>query len=47
VEAFAARLRDQVDLEALSVQLLGVVEETVQPTRAALWLRPPGASARP
>jgi hypothetical protein len=41
VDGFAVRLRDQVDLDALSVALLGVVEGTVQPTRASLWLRPP------
>ncbi len=41
VEAFAARLREQVDLDALSVELLAVVDQTVQPTRASLWLRPP------
>jgi hypothetical protein len=39
VEAFAARLRDQVDLDALHTELLEVVAETVQPTRASLWLR--------
>jgi hypothetical protein len=41
VDAFAARLREQVDLDALSVELLAVVDQTVQPTRATLWLRPP------
>jgi hypothetical protein len=40
VEQFAARLRDQVDLDALSAELLAVVEQTVAPTRASLWLRP-------
>jgi hypothetical protein len=40
VEAFSARLRDQVDLDTLSAELLAVVDQTVQPTRAALWLRP-------
>jgi hypothetical protein len=41
VAAFAARLREQVDLDALTVELLAVVEQTVQPTQASLWLRPP------
>ncbi len=40
VAAFAARLREQVDLDALSAQLLAVVDQTVQPTQASLWLRP-------
>jgi hypothetical protein len=41
VESFAARLRDQVDLNALSAELLAVVEQTVQPTQTSLWLRSP------
>jgi hypothetical protein len=40
VEAFAAHLRDQVDLDALRDELLAVVDQTVQPQRASLWLRP-------
>jgi hypothetical protein len=40
VEAFAARLRDQVDLDALHRELLAVVDRTMQPTQASLWLRP-------
>ena len=39
LDAFAARLRDQVDLDALEGELLGVVDQTMQPTRASLWLR--------
>jgi hypothetical protein len=39
VEAFAARLRDQVDLDALHGELLAAVDQTMQPTRASLWLR--------
>jgi hypothetical protein len=40
VDAFAARLRDQVDLQALRGELLAVVDQTVQPAAASLWLRP-------
>jgi hypothetical protein len=42
VDGFAQRLRDQVDLDALHGELLGVVDQTMQPTQASLWLRPPG-----
>ena len=40
IEAFSARLREQVDLDTLSVELLAVVDQTMQPTTASLWLRP-------
>jgi hypothetical protein len=40
VEVFSARLRDQVDLATLSAELLAVVDQTVQPAAASLWLRP-------
>jgi hypothetical protein len=40
IAAFGTRLRDQVDLDTLSTELLAVVDETMQPTRASLWLRP-------
>jgi hypothetical protein len=39
LDGFAARLRDQVDLDALHGELLGVVDQTMQPTQASLWLR--------
>jgi hypothetical protein len=39
VETFGARLRDEIDLNTLSVELLAVVDQTVQPTTAWLWLR--------
>jgi hypothetical protein len=41
VEAFSARLRDQIDLDTLSAELLAVVNQTMQPTGVWLWLRPP------
>jgi hypothetical protein len=39
VEAFSARLREQVDLDTLRYELLAVVDETMQPALASLWLR--------
>jgi hypothetical protein len=46
VAGFAARLRQQVDLDALSAELLAVVEMTVQPAQASLWLRPQAPSSK-
>jgi MFS family permease len=40
VEAFSARLRDQIDLDTLTAELLTVADQTMQPTTASLWLRP-------
>jgi hypothetical protein len=45
IEAFGARLRDQVDLDALHGELLAVVDQTMQPTQAWLWQRPPPGPA--
>ena len=39
VQAFSGRLRDEVALTTLTGDLLAVVDQTIQPTRASLWLR--------
>jgi hypothetical protein len=39
-EAFAGRIRDQVDLGQLSAEVVQVLERTVQPASAGIWLRP-------
>ena len=36
---FAAIARDEVDMDKLTAALLGVVEETMQPEKASLWLK--------
>jgi len=46
IEAFSIRLRDEVDLDTLSAELLAVVHQTMQPTTASLWLRPPAEDVR-
>jgi hypothetical protein len=46
IEAFGVRLRDQVDLDALHTELLALVDQTMQPTRASLWLRSPAERSR-
>jgi hypothetical protein len=50
IEGFGIRLRDQVDLDTLTDDLLAVVDQTMQPTQTSLWLRPQALSttaARP
>jgi hypothetical protein len=45
IEAFSTRLRDQVDLDGLTAEVLRVVDQAMQPTQASLWLRPQGRSS--
>jgi hypothetical protein len=40
IERFSDRMHQQVDLDTLTAELLAVVEETIQPTQASMWLRP-------
>jgi hypothetical protein len=46
VEAYSSRLREELDLDTLSAELLAVVDRTVQPTTATLWLRPSTRESR-
>jgi hypothetical protein len=47
VEAFSGRLREEIDLDSLSAELLAVVDQTMQPTEASLWFRPQGSRPPP
>jgi hypothetical protein len=40
VEAFSAQLRNEVDPDTLAAKLLAVIDQTMQPTKASLWLQP-------
>jgi hypothetical protein len=46
VEGFRTRLRSQVDIDAVSSDLLRVANDTMQPASAALWLRRPDGATR-
>jgi hypothetical protein len=38
--AFGVTVRDEVELEKLTMELINVVNETMQPASVSLWLRP-------
>ena len=44
VATFSTRLHQEIDLDTLTGELLAVVDQTMQPTRASLWLRPQEAA---
>ncbi|MGH2808866.1 MAG: hypothetical protein ACRDKT_16495, partial [Actinomycetota bacterium] len=43
LEEFNAHIRDEVELDSLSAQLVRAVQETMQPAHVSLWLRGQGA----
>jgi len=47
IQAFSARLRQEVDLDALTAELLRVVDRTMQPTRVSLWYSERGLNRQP
>lgn len=45
LDTFTIRLREEIDLASLEAELLALVNQTMQPTHASLWLlRPTGGS---
>jgi serine phosphatase RsbU (regulator of sigma subunit) len=45
LEAFSSKVRDEIDLDTVAGKLLVAAEETMQPARMALWLRPRDGAA--
>jgi hypothetical protein len=43
IEAFSGRLREQVEIETVSDDVLDVVRDTLQPAHVSLWVREPEA----
>jgi hypothetical protein len=45
IDGFRTRLRQHVDLDTLTSELLAVVDQTMQPAHVSLWLGPKAATA--
>lgn len=41
IDDFSSRLRDEIDLDSLNAELIGVVTQTMQPTHVSAWLPRP------
>jgi hypothetical protein len=41
---FSARLRDELELDALSMEIRSAVSGAMQPSSVALWIRRPGGT---
>ena len=46
LNAFAATVRDETDLDALTAKLVRVIQETMQPEFVSVWLAPEGLTGR-
>lgn len=46
LEAFAATVRDETDLDALMVELMRVIQETMEPESVTVWLREPSSNGQ-
>jgi hypothetical protein len=46
LEAFAATVRNETDLDALTTELLRVIQDTIEPEQVTIWLKPTTGDGR-